>query len=96
VFGDLTTQDAAITFTDSVVVSGGRTVDAGVAFVSFDSSGAQSLTAGAGTLANTAGTFDANDQPVTVARLATITGGSYLAGTAPQTFAGGLVIAGLQ
>jgi hypothetical protein len=46
-----------------------------------------------GTLIQAAGTFDANDQPVTVGRAAIVTGGTYLAGTAPQTFAGGLVIA---
>jgi hypothetical protein len=44
-----------------------------------------------GTLIQSAGTFDANEQAVTVGRAALVTGGTYLAGTAPQTFAGGLV-----
>src|SRR5262249_13977410 len=47
-----------------------------------------------GQLTNGAGTFDANDQAVTVSRLASVTGGTYLAGAAPQTFAGGLLVAG--
>ena len=48
-----------------------------------------------GSLINAAGTFDANDQPVTVsAGVAAVLGGQYLAGTAPQTFADGLVITG--
>jgi hypothetical protein len=46
-----------------------------------------------GTLVQSAGTFDAADQSVTVGRQAVVTGGIYLAGTGVQTFAGGLVIA---
>jgi hypothetical protein len=46
-----------------------------------------------GSFTNQSGTFDANNQPVTVAGLTTVTGGStYLAGTAPQSLNGGLVI----
>ena len=49
----------------------------------------------AGSLINAAGTFDANNQPVTVsAGVAAVLGGEYLAGTAPQTFVDGLVITG--
>jgi hypothetical protein len=44
-----------------------------------------------GTLIQSAGTFNTNDQAVTVERAALVTGGTYRAGTAPQTFAGGLV-----
>lgn len=47
-----------------------------------------------GSLNNAAGTFDANDQAVTVVGLATVAGGAYLAGTAVQNFEGGLVITG--
>ena len=47
-----------------------------------------------GQLTNTAGIFDANDHGVSVSRLTSVTGGTYLAGTAPQTFAGGLEVAG--
>jgi hypothetical protein len=43
-----------------------------------------------GSFINGAGTFDANDQAVTVAGTAAILGGTYLAGTAPQTFHSGL------
>src|SRR5262249_986237 len=46
----------------------------------------------AGTFVNGFGTFDANDQAVTVSAAATILGGTYLAGTAPQTFLSGLAI----
>ena len=50
-----------------------------------------------GSLINAAGTFDANNQPVTVTSgVAAIFGGEYLAGTASQTFADGLVILGGQ
>jgi hypothetical protein len=45
-----------------------------------------------GWLTNQSGTFDANNQPVTVAELTTVAGGTYLAGTAPQSFTGSLVI----
>jgi hypothetical protein len=45
-----------------------------------------------GSLVQAAGTFDANDQPVTVAQAAVVTGGTYLAGTAAQTFTSGLVV----
>jgi hypothetical protein len=48
----------------------------------------------AGTLIQAAGTFDSHGQAVTVGGSAVVTGGTYLAGTAPQTFAGGLIIAG--
>lgn len=53
--------------------------------------GALSVT---GSFSNGAGTFDANDQAVTVAGLATVADGTYLAGTALQNFQGGLIIAG--
>jgi hypothetical protein len=46
-----------------------------------------------GNLIQSAGTFDAADQSVTVGRQAVITGGVWLAGTGVQTFAGGLVVA---
>jgi hypothetical protein len=46
-----------------------------------------------GTFETESGTFDANNQPVTVAGLTIVAGGStYLAATAPQSFNGGLVI----
>jgi hypothetical protein len=47
-----------------------------------------------GSFIDGAGTFDANDQTVTVSGLAQITDGAYLAGTAPQNFHGGLVLRG--
>jgi hypothetical protein len=47
-----------------------------------------------GSFLDAAGTFDANDQTVTVSGLAQITDGAYLAGTAPQNFHGGLVLRG--
>jgi len=47
-----------------------------------------------GSFLDAAGTFDANDQIVTVSGLAQITDGAYLAGTAPQYFHGGLVLRG--
>jgi hypothetical protein len=47
-----------------------------------------------GSFLDAAGTFDANDQMVTVSGLAQITDGAYLAGTAPQNFHGGLVLMG--
>ena len=47
-----------------------------------------------GSFLDAAGTFDANDQTVTVSGLAQITDGAYLAGTAPQNFHGGLVLMG--
>jgi hypothetical protein len=50
-----------------------------------------------GSLITAAGTFDANDQPVTVnAGVAALLGGQYLVGTALQTFTDGLVITGGQ
>jgi hypothetical protein len=70
---------------------------AGVSNLDHDGSGTLRLLGGlavAGTLIQAAGTFDANDQPVTVGRAAAVTGGTYLAGTAPQTFVGGLVLTG--
>jgi hypothetical protein len=112
----LTSGDYPITFTDSVVVGDGVSVDAGSATVNFADDGMQTLQSGDGavfsnlnhtgdgilqltsglavasTLLQGAGTFDANDQPVTVRGTAVLTGGTYLAGTAPQTFAGGLVL----
>ena len=112
----LTSGDYPISFTDSVVVGDGVSVDAGSATVNFAGDGTQTLQSGdgaffsnldhtgdgvlqltsglavAGTLLQSAGTFDANDQPVTVGGPAILTGGTYLAGTAPQTFAGGLVL----
>jgi hypothetical protein len=45
-----------------------------------------------GTLIQSAGTFDAADQSVTVGRQAILTGGTYFAGIGLQTFAGGLVV----
>ncbi len=45
-----------------------------------------------GSLVQSAGTFDAADQSVTVGRQAILVGGAYLAGTGVQTFAGGLVV----
>jgi hypothetical protein len=45
-----------------------------------------------GTLVQAAGTFDAQDQPITVGREANISGGTFLAGTAPLNFTGGLVL----
>ena len=45
-----------------------------------------------GRFTNQSGTFDANNQPVTVAGLTTVAGRTYLAGTAPQSLDGGLVI----
>jgi hypothetical protein len=45
-----------------------------------------------GRFSNQSGTFDANNQPITVSGLTTVAGGTYLAGTAPQSFTGGLVI----
>ncbi|HLJ91609.1 MAG TPA: hypothetical protein VKU02_00315 [Gemmataceae bacterium] len=47
-----------------------------------------------GSFVNGAGTFDANDQAVSVASAAALLGGTYLAGTAPQTFHSGLAIVG--
>jgi hypothetical protein len=47
-----------------------------------------------GSFIDAAGTFDANDQTVTVSGLAQITDGAYLAGTARQNFHGGLVLRG--
>jgi hypothetical protein len=47
-----------------------------------------------GSFLDAAGTFDANDQTVTVSGLAQLTDGAYLAGTAPQNFHGGLVLRG--
>jgi hypothetical protein len=55
--------------------------------------GTLQLTSGltvSGSFINGAGTFDANDQPVTVTALAAVLGGTYQAGTAPQTFNNGL------
>jgi hypothetical protein len=46
----------------------------------------------AGTLVQSAGTFDANDQPVTVGQTAIVTAGTYLAGTGVQSFGRGLVL----
>jgi hypothetical protein len=45
-----------------------------------------------GSFVNGFGIFDANNQPVTVSEQATVLGGTYLAGTAPQTFLTGLAI----
>jgi hypothetical protein len=45
-----------------------------------------------GTLVQSAGTFDANDQPVTVGQTAIVTAGTYLAGTGVQSFGRGLVL----
>jgi hypothetical protein len=45
-----------------------------------------------GRFTNQSGIFDANNQPVTVASLTTVAGGTYLAGVAPQSLQGGLVI----
>src|SRR5207249_8970972 len=42
---------------------------------------------------NGAGTFDANDQAVTIDKRSAVLSGTYLAGTAPQTFRNGLDIA---
>jgi hypothetical protein len=47
-----------------------------------------------GSFLDAAGTFDANDQTVSVSGLVQITDGAYLAGTAPQNFHGGLVLMG--
>jgi hypothetical protein len=44
-----------------------------------------------GTLVQSAGTFDANDQPATVGQTAIVTAGTYLAGTGVQSFGRGLV-----
>ena len=46
----------------------------------------------AGTLDNTAGIFDANGYTATITGLTTISGGTYYAKTATQTFNGGLKI----
>ncbi len=116
VTADLTTGDAPITFTDSVVINDGVSVDTGSGTVNFTSDSTQTLQTGAdvsfsnlnhtgsgtlqltsalaisGTLLQSAGTFDAADQPVTVGGAAVLTGGTYLAGMAPQTFGGGLVL----
>jgi hypothetical protein len=118
VSGNLTAMDSPITFTDSVVVNDGVTVDAGASTVNFAGSGTQTLQSGNGTsfdnishtgtgtlqltsgltvtgsFTNSAGTFDANDQPVTGMGPATVAGGTYLAGMAPQTFRSGLSITG--
>ncbi len=45
-----------------------------------------------GSFNNGAGTFDANDHGLTVTGAAAILGGTYLVGTAPQTFESGLGI----
>jgi hypothetical protein len=52
----------------------------------------KSALAVSGTLTQAAGIFDANGEAVTVEREALVTGGTYLASTAPQTFTGGLVV----
>jgi hypothetical protein len=117
VAGNLTAADQPITFTDSVQVEDGLSIDAGASAVTFAGAGTQMLRAGPstqfgnlvhtgtgtlllsgpltvnGVLTNAAGTFDTNDQAVTVTRLAQLTGGTWLAGTALQDFQGGLVVA---
>jgi hypothetical protein len=62
--------------------------------VTHTGSGALRLTGGlnVGSFIESAGTFDANDQTVTVSGQAQITDGVYLAGTAPQNFVGGLLL----
>jgi hypothetical protein len=114
--GDLQAAGQPITFTDSLAVGDGLTLDAGSAAVVFAGGGTQALQPGSstyfgnvahtgggtlqlqgdllvgGSLTNAAGTFDANDWAVTVAGLAQLTGGTYLAGVAPQDFPGGLVL----
>jgi hypothetical protein len=117
VTGNLTSRDNPITFTDSVLVNDGVTVNAGLSTVHFAGSGTQMLQSGSGsrfvnlihsgpgllqltsgltvtgTLLQAAGTFDANDQPVTVAGTTNVAAGTvYLAGAASQRFTGGLVI----
>jgi hypothetical protein len=60
-------------------------------------SGTLQLTSGltvTGAFINSGGTFDANDQAVTVAGLATVADGTYLAGMGPQIFSSGLTITG--
>jgi sugar lactone lactonase YvrE len=47
-----------------------------------------------GNLTNQAGGFDANDLAVSVGGLTTLQSGTYLAGAAPQTFSGGLIVDG--
>ncbi|MBI1769315.1 MAG: S-layer family protein, partial [Bacteroidetes bacterium] len=51
------------------------------------------LTVG-GTFTNSSGSFDANGLASTVTGLTTVSGGSYLASTAVQTFNGGLTVSG--
>jgi hypothetical protein len=65
--------------------------------VNHTATGTLQLTSGlivTGSFLNGAGTFDANDQAVTVAGAGAILGGTYLAGTAPQTFRAGLSLPG--
>ena len=100
VVSDGVTVDAGVS-TVNFASTGTQTLQSGNG-TSFDNvnhtgTGTLQLTSGltvTGSFTNSAGTFDANDQPVSVAGSAILAGGTYLAGTAPQTFNGGLSITG--
>jgi hypothetical protein len=103
VTGNISAPGSPVTFLGTVDFAGSGTqilqTGSGSSFVNLKHSGAGTLQlAGSlivtGTFSNTAGTFDANDQTVTVAGQATLASGTYLAGTALQTFSRGLSITG--
>jgi hypothetical protein len=94
--GDLTATAIDLSFTgvaDQSFDSGGQTID----YLTHPGLGTLTLLSGltlTGNLTNTGGDLDTNNQAVSVGGLATIGAGTYTAGSAAQTFTGGLIVNG--